>query len=95
MPTYVYECSQCNDVYEVEQRIIEDALIDCRCGAKGSLKRLIQPIAVVFSGSGFHINDYAAPAASPAPATESPKESPATEVSTPAPVAPAETPKTD
>ena len=101
MPTYVYECSACKKVFEVEQRITEDALKDCSCGSLGTLKRLIQPIAVMFKGSGFHINDYAAktpeesgsmpekPAATPeAPKTET-SEKPAP--STPAPTA-AETP---
>ncbi len=57
MPTYVYECQQCEETFEVEQRIIEDPLKDCQCGAKGSLKRLIQPTAVMFKGSGFYVND--------------------------------------
>lgn len=77
MPTYVYECRKCEKVFEAEQRITEDALKDCDCGAKGSLRRVIQPVGVVFSGPGFHINDYAAststPAASTAPATDTPK----------------------
>lgn len=60
MPTYVYECSSCSKTFEVEQRITEDPLKDCQCGTAGSLKRLIQPIAVMFKGSGFHINDYSA-----------------------------------
>jgi putative FmdB family regulatory protein len=59
MPTYVYECSSCNNRFEVEQRITENALDTCQCGSAGTVKRLIQPIAVLFKGSGFHINDYA------------------------------------
>lgn len=58
MPTYVYECKKCEKVFEAEQRIVEDPLTDCDCGAKGALKRLIQPTAVIFNGTGFHINDY-------------------------------------
>jgi putative FmdB family regulatory protein len=81
MPTYVYECSSCQDTYEVEQRISEDALKDCRCGSKGTVKRLIQPVGVMFKGSGFHINDYAAKAA-PSEATAETK----TEAKTDAPV---------
>ena len=89
MPTYVYECSKCSDIFEVEQRITEDALTDCPCGSKGTVKRLIQPVAVMFSGAGFHINDYApstskteTPAkteekAEPTPATETPAATPA------------------
>ncbi|MDI9641262.1 zinc ribbon domain-containing protein [Geitlerinema splendidum] len=57
MPTYVYECNKCESISEVEQRISEDPLTDCACGAKGSLKRLIQPTAVMFKGSGFYVND--------------------------------------
>jgi putative FmdB family regulatory protein len=60
MPTYVYECKKCEKTFEVEQRIVEDPLKDCQCGAKDSLRRLIQPTAVMFKGGGFHINDYAA-----------------------------------
>lgn len=58
MPTYVYECSKCEKTFEAEQRITEAPLTDCSCGAQGSVKRIIQPIAVSFKGSGFHINDY-------------------------------------
>lgn len=57
MPTYVYECKTCEKVFEAEQRIVEDPLTDCDCGAKGSLKRLIQPTAVMFKGAGFYVND--------------------------------------
>jgi putative FmdB family regulatory protein len=57
MPTYVYECSSCSDVFEVEQRITEDALKDCHCGSKGTIKRVIQPVGISFKGSGFYVND--------------------------------------
>ena len=65
MPTYVYECTNCNDVFEIEQRITENALDECRCGSKGTVKRLIQPVGVMFVGSGFHINDYASSSSAP------------------------------
>jgi putative FmdB family regulatory protein len=58
MPTYVYECQSCGKTLEREQRITEAPLTDCDCGKEGSLKKLIQPTAVMFKGSGFHINDY-------------------------------------
>lgn len=100
MPTYVYECNKCQKTFEVEQRIIEEPLKDCPCGAKGTLKRLIQPTAVLFKGSGFHINDYSGPGAVDAtkdagPKTDSPSEAPkrptteATSGSKPAPETPA------
>ena len=58
MPTYVYECSNCRDVFEVVQRITENPLDTCACGSKGTIKRLIQPVGVMFKGAGFHVNDY-------------------------------------
>lgn len=67
MPTYLYECQKCDKTFEVEQRITESPLTDCDCGAAGSLKRLIQPTAIVFKGAGFHINDYASSGSSAAP----------------------------
>lgn len=85
MPTYVYECKECEKVFEVDQRITEDPLQDCECGAKGALRRLIQPTAVMFKGSGFHINDYAASkgnegssAGTPAPSDASAADAPVT-----------------
>ena len=65
MPTYVYECRSCSDVFEVEQRITEDALQDCGCGATNSLRRLIQPVGIAFKGAGFYSNDNVAKVASP------------------------------
>jgi len=98
MPTYVYECKECNETFEVQQRITEDPLTTCRCGTSGKIKRVIQPIAVMFKGEGFHINDYApktggstattpteSKPSEPAPAETSTAATPAT---TPAPAAP-------
>ncbi len=88
MPTYVYACSACNTQFEVEQRITENALDECKCGSKGTVKRVIQPVGVMFKGSGFHINDYApksggdAEPSAPAPAVETKTE---TAAATPAP----------
>src|SRR5258708_1611244 len=75
MPTYVYECSHYSDVFEIEQRITENALDECRCGSKGTVKRLIQPVGVMFKGAGFHINDYASSTA-PATTEKAPEKAP-------------------
>ncbi|MCW5935709.1 MAG: hypothetical protein KIT11_00175 [Fimbriimonadaceae bacterium] len=86
MPTYVYECKTCSKTIEVEQRITEDPLKDCDCGANGSLRRLIQPTAVLFKGAGFHINDYSGkPTAN---ASEKAPDKAPSEASSPAPAAP-------
>ena len=65
MPTYVYECQKCSQVFEAEQRITEDPLTQCQFCEDGPVKRLIQPTAVMFKGSGFYVND-----ASSAPKSE-------------------------
>lgn len=77
MPTYVYECKSCEKTFEVDQRITEDPLKDCQCGSAGSLKRLIQPTAVMFKGAGFHINDYKPSSAPAEAAAETKAEAPA------------------
>jgi len=81
MPTYVYECSACEKVFEVKQGMTEAPLSSCNCGSSGTVKRLIQPAGIMFKGSGFHINDYAPSSAKPAseapaaaiPVAETPK----------------------
>ena len=92
MPTYVYECRKCGKVFEADQRITENALTDCDCGAVGALRRLIQPVGIAFKGTGFHINDYA-PKGTPTDASESKAAETAktdTATSTPAEAKPAE-----
>ena len=84
MPTYVYECSACNDVFEVEQRIIEDALKDCPCGSKGTVKRIIQPVGISFKGSGFYVNDSGS-SSQPAAKKEKIEDTPIPEPKAPAP----------
>lgn len=60
MPTYEYECRACSHTFEAEQRIVEDPMTDCpSCGQENSLKRLVQPAAIHFRGSGFYVTDYA------------------------------------
>lgn len=58
MPTYAYECQACGP-FETEQRIVDRPLRSCpHCGKSDGFRKLIQPVAVMFKGSGFHINDY-------------------------------------
>lgn len=57
MPTYGYKCTECNDEFEIMQKITADPLKKCeKC--EGTLKKLLYPVGIVFKGSGFHINDY-------------------------------------
>lgn len=93
MPTYVYECRDCSAVFEADQRITAEPLNECEvCHKVGTIRRLIQPTAIMFKGQGFHINDYAPKsepsgegdsAPKPSGGAETPKSEPAAPVSTP------------
>ena len=58
MPTYEYECLDCDTRFDLFQSITEDAIEECpTCG--GKVKRLIGAGAgLIFKGSGFYITDY-------------------------------------
>ncbi len=56
MPTYQYRCATCQNRFDAVQRFADDPLTGCpTCG--GTVKRVIQPVGVVFKGSGWYIND--------------------------------------
>lgn len=56
MPTYSYHCDTGDHDFDIVQRFADDALTVCPdCG--GSVRRVIQPVGVVFKGSGWYIND--------------------------------------
>jgi putative FmdB family regulatory protein len=56
MPIYVYQCDACGLTFEHRQRMADDPLVDCpECD--GHLHRVIQPVGVVFKGSGFYVTD--------------------------------------
>ncbi|MEP7284705.1 MAG: FmdB family zinc ribbon protein [Chloroflexota bacterium] len=55
MPVYTYECEN-GHRFEVKQHFSDASLTECiTCGAK--VHRVIQPVGVVFKGSGFYVND--------------------------------------
>lgn len=58
MPTYEYQCLDCEYRFEAYQNISEPPLNLCpRCGKR--LKRLIGAgSTIIFKGSGFFVNDY-------------------------------------
>ncbi len=56
MPTYHYRCSSCAHEFDQFQKFSEDALTECpECG--GLIRRVVQPVGIVFKGSGWYIND--------------------------------------
>lgn len=56
MPTYNYHCDSCGHDFEAVQRFVDDPLKECpQCGSP--IRRVIQPVGVVFKGSGWYITD--------------------------------------
>ena len=56
MPTYVYECRKCGDEIEEWQSFSEEPLKK-HPGCGGKLAKVLQPVGIVFKGSGFHRTD--------------------------------------
>jgi putative FmdB family regulatory protein len=56
MPIYVYKCKQCGLRFERFQRVTEDPVGICpECS--GEVRRVFQPVGIVFKGSGFYATD--------------------------------------
>ncbi|MEE8359533.1 MAG: FmdB family zinc ribbon protein [Candidatus Omnitrophota bacterium] len=58
MPTYDYECKECNHRFELFQNMTASPISSCpKC--KGPVKRLIgNGAGIIFKGSGFYETDY-------------------------------------
>ncbi len=56
MPTYSYQCTECDDRFDIVQAFTDDALTTCeRCS--GRLRKIFNSVGVVFKGSGFYRTD--------------------------------------
>jgi putative FmdB family regulatory protein len=57
MPIYEYKCESCAIVFERVQHFEDEPLKTCpECG--GEVRRVLQPVGVIFKGSGFYITDH-------------------------------------
>ena len=57
MPVYVYQCKNCNHVFEQRQSFSDDALRVCpQCGGE-TLRKRYNTVGVTFKGSGFYSTD--------------------------------------
>ncbi len=94
MPTYQYKCEECGIVFDRFQHFSEEPVRVCpECGA--AVRRVIQPVGIIFKGKGFYVTDNRANTSALMPKPEKseakedvakePKESP----SKPAAAAPA------
>ncbi len=88
MPIYEYECEQCGVRFEKTQRFTEATLTDCpECN--GHVHRVMQPVGVIFKGSGFYVTDNKSRSSTGIPNKKKDEEAKpaASSESTPAPAA--------
>ena len=58
MPTYDYQCDNCEHLFETFQSIHDEPLSVCPKCDKPALRRLISGgTGIIFKGSGFYVND--------------------------------------
>ena len=60
MPVYEYECTECKTTYEVDQKISDPPLTECkRKGCPGCVKRLISgSTSFTLKGAGWARDGY-------------------------------------
>lgn len=56
MPTYSYRGTVCTHEFDYVQKFADNALTEC-IECQGPVRRVLQPVGVVFKGSGWYIND--------------------------------------
>lgn len=57
MPIYAYRCDSCGVQFEKHQSFSDDPLKICPECDEPALRKLIQPVGIVFKGSGFYVTD--------------------------------------
>ena len=57
MPVYTYECDNCGERFEAKQSFSDAPLSVCPTCSEAKLHRVIQPVGIVFKGSGFYVTD--------------------------------------
>ena len=66
MPLYEYQCQACGVRFERRQHINDEPVKVCpECG--GEVHRLIQPVGIIFKGSGFYVTDNRAKSSTAVP----------------------------
>lgn len=70
MPVYEYQCTACENQFELRQKFSDDPAKECpKCG--GEVKKLISSAAFTLKGGGWYSEGYGAGSKSEAPACPS------------------------
>ena len=70
MPTYAYRCLNCSSEFEKVQKFVDKPVSKCPVCGKGPVRRLLQPAAIVFKGSGWYATDHKSPSGNGATKSE-------------------------
>jgi len=88
MPVYTYRCSECGVQFDKTQSFSDEPLVRCpECGKK-ALKKVYQPVGIVFKGSGFYATDHHSPSGQSHKKVEEKSESSENKEVSPAPAKP-------
>lgn len=59
MPIYAYRCRKCGHEFDLRQSFGAQVPEECPSDdCDGQVAKVFTPPAIVFRGSGFHVNDY-------------------------------------
>lgn len=61
MPTYTYKCNNCGYRFDQFQHFADDPLEICPNCAEIALRKVFQPVGIVFKGKGFYATDNRSP----------------------------------
>ena len=78
MPIYEYQCSGCDEVHEMWQKITETPVVECPT-CKEPMERLISASAFHLKGTGWYATDYKGSASSSKDAAKDSAKDPAKE----------------
>lgn len=74
MPIYIYRCENCGVQFERRQSFNEPTLTRCPECEKNALRKVYQPVGIVFKGSGFYATDHRSPSGASRPGEKSKSE---------------------
>ncbi len=67
MPIYTYRCENCGVQFDRQQKFSDAPLTRCPECSKKSLRKVFQPVGIVFKGSGFYATDHRSPSGASRP----------------------------
>jgi putative FmdB family regulatory protein len=70
MPVYTYRCDNCGVQFDRYQKFSDQPLTWCPECNKKSLRKVYQPVGIVFKGSGFYATDHRSPSGQTRTSTE-------------------------